>query len=113
MDGIYNLRDKVCHELEDFGRKGNWDAGDLDIIDKLAHTLKNLNKIINEKGNYETGDYRRGRYNRYDGGYGRGMYNRGYSSMNVVDDLRDLMNEVPDENLKQDFVRLINKIESR
>ena len=45
MDAIYELKEKLCDELEEYGDK-KLDAGSLEVIDKLAHTIKNLDKII-------------------------------------------------------------------
>ena len=74
---------KLCDELEEYGEK-KLDAGSLDVIDKLAHTIKNLDKIIEkyeeneyseryamEGGSYQRGGNRGGQGNR--GGYSREM----------------------------------------
>ena len=136
MDGIYNLEERLCQELEDIGHKPTWDAGDLEIVDMLAHAMKNIEKIIEKKEmpeyssrngggyssryddpmyrnsgmNYGMNNYaRNGRYGR-SGRYSRKGYDRGYS-MEMANDLRDLMADA-DESVKQDFMRLINKIEN-
>ena len=46
MHAIYELKDMLCKELEEYGEKGELTTGSLDVIDKLAHTIKNLDKII-------------------------------------------------------------------
>ena len=46
MDALYELKDMLCEELEEYGKKDKLDVGGLDIVDKLAHTIKNLDKII-------------------------------------------------------------------
>ena len=47
MHEIYELKEMLMQELEEYGRKGELkDVGSLEIIDKLAHTIKNLCKII-------------------------------------------------------------------
>lgn len=46
MDEIYELKEMLCKELEEYGRKGEMSAGSLEIVDKLAHAVKNLGKII-------------------------------------------------------------------
>lgn len=127
MDGIYNLKERLCEELEEIGRKPTWDAGDLEIVDKLAHAMKNINKIINEEEKQEYGSYENEYSARYDGSgmnysrsnrYGRsnrynrsGRYNR-YSMGNqeVADELRRIMNEMPDDTYKVEFQRLINSV---
>lgn len=134
MHKIYELKDKLCEELEEYGDK-KLDAGSLEVIDKLAHTVKNLDKIIEK---YEDEDYSsayddsmtgssydRGG-NRYGSRYamargdgrGRGRNARRdsmgrYSSDSrmMVDELRELMNDAPDERTRMEFKRFIEKME--
>lgn len=72
MHGIYELKEMLCKELEDYGTKGELTAGSLEIVDKLAHAIKNLDKII--EASEKEGDYseRGGSYAR-DGQGGGGM----------------------------------------
>ena len=77
MHGIYELKEMLCKELEEYGAKGELTAGSLEIVDKLAHAIKNLDKIIEaseEEGGYSErgGSYRGGSYAR-DGQGGGGM----------------------------------------
>ena len=53
MDALYDLKDKLCQELEEYGDK-ELSAGSLSTIDSLAHTIKNIDKIIEK---YEEDDY--------------------------------------------------------
>lgn len=138
MHKIYELKDKLCEELEEYGDK-KLDAGSLEVIDKLAHTIKNLDKIIEKYededyssayddgmmgGSYERDGNRGG--NRYRSRYamargdGRGRGRNAkrdsmgrYSSDNrmMVEELRDLMNDAPDERTKMEFKRFIEKME--
>lgn len=95
MHALYNLKDMLCKELEEYGEAGELTAGSLEIVDKLAHTIKNLDKIIwakeeemgggsydggFDRGSYEDGSYR-GSYRggSYRGSY-RDSYDDGYSS---------------------------------
>jgi len=41
MDAVYELKDMLCEELEEYGKKDKLDVGGLEIVDKLAHTIKN------------------------------------------------------------------------
>ena len=134
MDGIYDLKEMLCKELEEYGKKGDLSAGTLDIVDKLAHAVKNLDKIIeaDEGGSYYSGEsyegrsmrggsygggsYERGgRSNRgsYRGSYARGRYSReGYSRKGeIAEQLRDLMEEAPDEKTRQEIQKLVMKME--
>lgn len=141
MHELYELKEKLCRELEEYGKK-DLSAGGLEVVDKLAHTVKNLDKIIenyeeseysgnmgNMGGSYARGgrDYRGGSY-RYDGGmsYARGRgrnarrdsmgrysSERGYSrdGMEMADQLRNLMEDAPDESVRRDIDRLLRKVE--
>ena len=113
-----------------------------DTIDKLAHAAKNVSKVIEcceDDGYSNYGGYSRRdvseNYVRPDGSYrdggmsyarGRGpraardsmgRYSRdGYSYDDARDDmireLRELMNDAPDEQTKKEFQRFISKMES-
>lgn len=141
MHGIYELKEMLCKELEEYGSKGELSTGTLEIVDKLAHTVKNLDKIIEsyeeEEGSYAYDDgmsYEGGRsMNRGGGSYERGgrggsyargrgrnarrdsmvRYSReGYSrNSDMVDQLRDLMHDAPDEKARQEIQRLVTKME--
>lgn len=69
MHELYELKDKLLQELEEYGAK-ELSAGTLDVVDKLSHAVKNLCKIIEmkeEEGEY-SGDYRGGMMRPYMGG---------------------------------------------
>lgn len=70
MHGIYKLKDKLCEQLEEYGQ-GELTMATLDVIDKLAHATKNVDKIIEA---YEEQEYSEA----YAGGgmSGRGSYGR-------------------------------------
>ena len=76
MHEIYELKEMLCKELEEYGKKGDLTAGSLDVVDKLAHTIKNLDKII--ESYEENGEYS-SRGGSYAGGMGMGgaSYERG------------------------------------
>ncbi len=122
MDKLYELKEMLCRELEKYAGK-EMTASNLEYIDKLAHAIKNLDKIIEakEENSYAMGrSYRRGMSNR--GSYGdedmshnrdsRGRYSRENSRHgDMVEELRDLMEDAP-ENTKHEFRKFISKIES-
>ena len=138
MQDLYALKEMLCKELKEYGKKGELTAGSLDVVDKLTHTLKNLDKIIEKIEETSVGSYDRGSY-AYDmangGSYARSMDNgsyargrginarrdsmgrysseRGYSrDEKMVMELRELMQEAPDERTRMEFQRFIDKIES-
>ena len=122
MHALYDLKDKLCKELEEYGKKGDLSAGSLDVVDKLAHTIKNLDKIIevyededysNYGGSY---DYRGRSYARRRdsmGRYSRDGYPRdGYSRTgDIAEKLRALANEAPDERSRKEIHDLISRME--
>ena len=60
MEYMYELKDKLCKELDEIARKGELGAGDLEIIHKLTDTIKNIDKIDmleDESGYSEDGAY--------------------------------------------------------
>ena len=73
MEYMYELKDKLCKELDEIARKPEMGAGDLESIHKLTDTIKNIDKIamLEEDGGYsQAGDWEM---------EGRGSYNRGSS----------------------------------
>lgn len=84
MHEIYELKEMLCAELEKYGSKGDLSAGELEIVDKLAHSVKNLGKIIEmdegmssrEGGSTRRRAYREGSY-RDGGSYREGSYRDG------------------------------------
>lgn len=131
MHALYDLKEMLCKELEEYGKKGELSAGTLEIVDKLAHTIKNLDKIIEA---YEESEYSSRAYNSYRNSYrnnsyddmgsyarGRGRNARrdsmgrysseGYSRADMVEQLRDMMQDAPDDRTRQEIQRLVSKME--
>ena len=137
MDTYYDLKDMLCRELDTITRKGEMSAGDLDVIDKLTHSIKSLETIIamNEADYSRDGSYERdggnsmtgyyARDERMTGGnsgnysYGRrrrdsmGRYSRGrYSRDNneLIGELEDLMNEAMSPKSKETIRKAVEKM---
>ena len=128
MKELYELKENLCEELKKYGKK-ELSAGSLDVVDKLSHTIKNLDKIIenydddeysNASMNYRGRSYR-GNGRSYDGmsnARGRrrdsmGRYSNNYSyDDEMIAELQNLMEDAPDEKTRQEFKRFIQKIES-
>lgn len=131
MNDYEKLKGMLCDELEQITRKGELTAGSLDTVDKLTHAIKSVATIMAMEDEYGYG------YSRADGDYttsgrrysyaGRGRGARrdsmgrytsrgGYSYDDARDDmvkeLRELMNDAPDEQTKKEFQRFISKMES-
>lgn len=118
---------------------GKLSGADVDYIDKLTHTMKSIKTTIAMAEAEENGE---SGYYPYMGGYGyrsydngghsnrrggmsnqrrdsRGRYsreNRGYSrddaKADMVDDLRELMHDAPDERTRMMFKEFIREIEN-
>ena len=136
MQELYELKEMLCDELKKYGGKGELTAGSLDIVDKLAHATKNLDKVImayeedgyseNDGYYYEDGrSYRdggnsnRSYRNSYRGSYARGRGRNArrdsmgrYSRDGMADKLRELMESAPDERSKEEIRKLADKMES-
>lgn len=97
---LEKLRDTLCEELERYGRDGV-SSGSLDTVDKLAHAIKNIDKIIDRDG-YS---------NRYPMSYKRDRMGR-YSRDGMADKLRELMHDAPDEHAREELRKLADKMES-
>ena len=116
MERLYELRDTLCDELNEYANKGKIGASDLEAVDKLTHTIKNLDKIIekHEDGEY-SGRYSMARKRDSRGRYASEMrpaYSRrdGYS-YDMVSELHSLRDNAPDERTRMEFDKFIKKME--
>ena len=109
MKELYELKEKLCNELKEYSKK-DISSGTLDVVDKLAHAAKNIDKLI--------ASYDHGYSNRYENS--RDVYSRrdnmnrrdGYSYHgDMMEELRGLMNDAPDESTKMEFKRFIQRME--
>lgn len=135
MHELNQLRDTLCKNLEEYGRKNDLKAGDLDVVDKLTHTIKNLDKVIEKYDDEYSGargrNARRDSMGRYAGEYSneamargnrgysneysneRGRYSNRYSNTGgMVMELRELMEDAPDERTRMEFEKFIRKMEN-
>ena len=123
---MHKLLDYICDEMEELERKADKDGkltmAEIQYLDTLAHTKKNLLKA----DEMTDGEYS-GRYDgrMYDGRYMRNsdgmVYARGrkrdsmgrYASDagEMVQELRQLMDDAPDERTRMEFKKFIEKIE--
>ena len=131
MHELYELREKLCKELKKYSSE-EVTTSSLEVIDKLSHSIKNIDKIIDKYDEEEGGSYgynyephyrggRSGRGSSYGRGRGRnakrdsmGRYssNDGYSrNSDIASELRELMMDAPDEQTRQEYQRVISKLE--
>ena len=119
MKELYELKDILCEELKEYGKKGELSTGSLDVVDKLAHALKSVETIIAmEEASEYSGD--RGYWTYPSRSYAsKGGRMRRRDSMgrysgdpeDMADKLKDLMNETQDEQVRSEIHRLVTKIE--
>ena len=121
MHELYELKTKLCDELEKYAKK-DVTSQNLEYIDKLAHAIKNIDKILDASdysGSY-TRAYR-GNLDAYrgmhDGGMSYANRNRDamgrYSSTDsMLAELRELRKSAPDDRTRMEFDRFIQKMET-
>lgn len=139
MKDLESLCDSLSEQLSDMSRKAKngMSSGDLDTIEKLTHSLasvKKIMKIMKEDdggeysgrypywmgGTYDDGNggmsnggsYARGRRNARRDSMGRYSGERGYSRTDFADELRELMEQAPDERTRQKIQRMAEEIEN-
>lgn len=133
MDYMYELKDKLCKELDEIARKPEMGAGDLEIIHKLTDTIKNLDKIemledggYSQAGDWEAdmrGTYGRGssyrgrkrdsmgRYSR-EGRGGRGGYSRHDAKEAMMEQMEMLMDQAGSEREREAIRRCMGQLEN-
>ena len=127
MHELYELKDRLCDELASYAGQ-DITAGTLEVVDKLAHATKNLDKIIKAKeedehnmgDEYSNRSYRVGSYG-YARGRGRnakrdsmGRYasDGGYSrNEEMVSKLYAMMDEAPDDDTRREIEKFAKKME--
>lgn len=138
MNELYELKEKLCRELKKYNNE-EVTTNSLEVVDKLSHAIKNLDKIIEKYEEEENGSYG---YNSYDGSYrgsrnGRGSYNNGnsyargrgrnarrdamgrYSNEggysrhgDMVETLREMMMDAPTDDIRREYEKIISRYES-
>lgn len=140
MKDLYNLKEMLVRELKEVGQNKSLDAGTLELVDKLAHSAKNVGKVIEmceESDEYskrrgmsrrdgmsmrddmsyaDDSSFARGRMRAPRDSMGRYSGNDGYSRngeekvIEVLDDLRSIVRELPND-AKYEVERIIKKHE--
>ncbi len=117
------LRESLCRELDEIAEKGELSAGDLDTVDKLTHTLKNLDKIMMGGEYSNAGDwYAMGNYGERPGyrdsvsyrGRKRdsmGRYSRSDAREDMAEKLRRMMDDAPDSRTREALEKAMRILE--
>ena len=125
MHELYELKDKLMDLLEEQSKKGIT-SSNLDVVDKLTHTIKNLCKIIEDSEGYSergrsyarmgTDGTRRGMdYSRYGMSYAdrrRDSMGRYVADDGIISELHRLKDETSDQKARTELDRLIRKMET-
>ena len=121
---LYDLKDMLCAELDEIGKKGEMSAGDLETVHKLTDTIKNIDKIVmleddgysldedySRDGDWGAhGNYGRGSsYARRGTHYVRGHYSRDDGRRSLADRMEDLMRDA-DSKDREAIQRCIDMI---
>ena len=140
MNELYELKEKLKKELGEYSQNGKYSKEDSEVMKNLSGTIDHICNIIEKaeeegySGHYPYwmgGTYADGSMNgnmggnrSYRGSYARGRRNARRDSMgrysgdgysrdgDMVEELRSLMEESPDERTRQEFQRFIQKIEN-
>lgn len=135
INDLYELCETISREINTANEKirsagGKITSSDMDYIDKLTHSLKSVKATIammededanggsyRNDGSYR-GSYRGGSYARGRGSNARrdsmGRYSRydGYSRHgDMAEELRGMMDDAPNESIKREIQRLVEKVE--
>jgi hypothetical protein len=134
MNELYELKEKLCRELKKYNNE-EVTTNSLEVVDKLSHAIKNIDKIIDKYEEDEGGSYgydpsyrmsNRGGRSYNNGSYSRGRGRNakrdsmgryasdgGYSRHgDMVEQLREMMMEAPSDDIRRDYERVISRIES-
>lgn len=108
----HDLKDMLERELSSITKKGEINAGVLDMIDKLTHSIKSISTVVAMES-YEGGE------SGYHPHYGhserrdyRGRYSRTDAREDMIEDLHELANSTHDESMRKKLHRFISEIES-
>lgn len=130
-DELKHICEILENELANVNKKldksdGVLSGDDISYIDKLTHSIKSIKTTIammeadgGESGRYSVPHYSYGDSYNYGGSYRRdnmGRYTSRRGGMSYGDDsveeLRDLMAKAPNESIKREYRKLIEKIEN-
>lgn len=120
------LKYRLCDELTDLAERDRWSAKDVELIDRLTHSIKSLMTYLNmedeDERDYSSRSYARGRYNSryyrddrsyddgkyYDDGYRGRSYDDGMELM--THELEELMAKTTDADVKEAIKKTMNQL---
>ena len=123
MHELYELKEKLIKELEDYSQNGKFSKEDVEVIKYMASAIDHLCNIMedseySQRGGYSRNySYERGGDRSYARGRGQnarrdsmGRYSRAEGVEELVTNVREMMQDLP-PHLKQDAQRFVQKLE--
>ena len=128
MHELYELKEKLIKELEDYAQNGKFSKEDVESIKYMASAIDHLCNIMEDSEYSQRGGYSRnysyerggdmgGTYRSYARGRGQnarrdsmGRYSRAEGVEELVENVREMMQDLP-PHLKQDAQRFVQKLE--
>lgn len=131
MHKLYELKEKLMQELEDYADNGKFSKDDVEAIKYTASAIDHICNIVEgseysmamDNRMYNDGSYARGgnrgggssyrRGGRRGGANQYGSYAGGYSRAgeDIAEQLRGMMQDAPDEKIRMEIERLAEKVE--
>ena len=127
MHKLYELKDKLMKELEEYADNGKFSKDDVEAIKYTASAIDHICNIMEgEDDEYSGmypymhgGSYARGGNRGMGRSYARGRTNARRDAMgrysrageDIAEQLRDMMADAPDEHIRMEIERLANKVE--
>ena len=126
---LYEIRDKLCEELDEIAKKPDLGAGDLDILHKLTGTIKNIDKIemleerdySRDDGYSRNGDWHadmRGTYGRGSSyahrgqHYVRGHYSRDDGRTRIREQMEEMLRNADDDRTRDAIRRCMSELDA-
>jgi hypothetical protein len=130
---IEEIKERLCDELNEYADKNRWSERDVDMIDKITHSIKSLMKYLEMEETWNDYDTRssysrgrsmnRGRYYRddrsYDNSYDDRYYDGDTSYRNrsrddgmehLTQELEELMSKTTDADVKEAIKKTMAQI---
>lgn len=127
MHKLYELKDKLMKELEEYADNGKFSKDDVEAIKYTASAIDHICNIMEDGDEEYSSMYPYA----YEGGgnrsYARGMRNSSYArgrnvrrdamgrysraGEDIAEQLRGMMTDAPNEHIRMEIERLANKVE--
>lgn len=126
MHKLYELKDKLMKELEEYADNGKFSKDDVEAIKYASSAIDHICNIMEREDGEEYSsmyphpyNYGGGSYARGGRSYARGRMNARRDSMgrysrageDIAEQLRGMMTDAPDEHIRMEIERLANKVE--